>query len=291
MSNKYETARRNIDQLQLNSEIPLPTNKVLYIDLDGTLIDGKYQVTSDEIVKSVGSLQNKGWIIGLSSDTPLEPLRVWKDRFGMNGHIIAERGSIIDIDGEVFDSRADVELFQASLTAMRSIFSDAGYRIWSGDTVEFLRTGRTVGNPGETIILINAHRTQSIALYVRRVDESGTLAMDINLTNRAINAARQYFPKIDDLNEDLNHDYGILILSRKSVVKRLGTINAMRNQNLIQVGMIGNSMTDYVGSDIARHYAVGNASDEFKQKADFIAREPLTNGVVEILRKLQSAKR
>lgn len=276
---------------KLFSEIPLPINKVLYIDLDGTLIDGKYNTTNEGIVDSVDALQKRGWIIGLSSDTPLDSLRLWRQRFGMNGHIIAERGSIIEINGEVFDSKADINLFQSSLSNMRTVFRDLDYRIWTGDTVEFLRTGQRFGDPGETVILINAHRTQSIALYVREVEKNGALRMNTKITNRAVNAVRHCFLQIDDLNEDLNHDYGILILSRKSVVKRLGTINAMRNQSLIQVGMIGNSMTDFIGSDIARHYAVGNATDEFKQKADFVAREPLTSGVVEILRKLQTGKR
>ena len=47
--------------------------------------------------------------------------------------------------------------------------------------------------------------------------------------------------------------------------------------------MIGDSAFDFIGADIAKHYAVGNADAEFKSKADYIARNHLTCGVVEIL--------
>lgn len=269
-------------------EIPVPANKVLYIDLDGTLIDSKYQITATEITAAISELQSQGWLIGLSSDTPLEPLRTWRERFGMNGDIIAERGCILEVSGQVYGNTGDIELFQTSLQKMTAQFSKLGCRIWSGDTVEFIRSGQRLGNPGETVILINEHRTQSLGLYVRRVTAEGSLEMDSDLTNQIIDRVRPFFPQIDDLRTDLNHEYGILILSRNSVAKRQGTLEVMTARNLTQIGMIGNSMTDFIGSDIALHYAVANASPEFKQHVDYVASEELTAGVVQILRQLCS---
>lgn len=274
-------------ELLVNQDILVPKNRVLLIDLDGTLIDEDYQITNDQIFPAIDDIQKRGWLVGLSSDTPLDPLRVWKSRFGMNGDIIAERGCILEIDGYTFDLRSDIELFEESLSQMKDIFTKAGAIVWSGDTVEFIRNNERLGEPGDIVILINGSRSQSLAFYVRKVDELGNLIIDSSLTEELVNFVRPVFPEIDDLNEDLNHQYGILILSRKSVVKRLGTQELMRVRNYAQVGMIGNSMTDFLGGDMAVHYAVANSSEQLKLNANYVSNQNVTEGVIEILKQLQ----
>lgn len=60
----------------------------------------------------------------------------------------------------------------------------------------------------------------------------------------------------------------------------------MEKAQFEQVAMIGNSMGDFIGHDIALHYAVSNASKEFKDKAIYVANLPLTSGVMEIITKI-----
>lgn len=57
------------------SEIVLPENKLLLIDLDKTLIDKNYKINDDRINSEIRRLQAGGWQIGLSSDTPLVTLQ------------------------------------------------------------------------------------------------------------------------------------------------------------------------------------------------------------------------
>ena len=60
----------------------------------------------------------------------------------------------------------------------------------------------------------------------------------------------------------------------------------MQELGLEQICMVGNSMSDYLGDDVALHYAVGNASNEFKDKAVCIAENDIAGGAIEILTKL-----
>lgn len=78
--------------------IILPKNKLVLIDLDKTLIDTNYQPNDGRINSEIKRLQNGGWQLGLSSDTPLLTLQRWSDIFGMSGPIIAERGALIKIE-------------------------------------------------------------------------------------------------------------------------------------------------------------------------------------------------
>jgi hydroxymethylpyrimidine pyrophosphatase-like HAD family hydrolase len=127
-----------------------------------------------------------------------------------------------------------------------------------------------------------------MSFYFRTATEDG-LAKDEGLTNRLVDEIQQFYPDFPDLDQDKNHDYGILIVNRKILTKRIGTQALIAQMGVTQIAMVGNSHADYVGSDIAVHYAVGDAHQEFQDIADYTAAAPLTRGSVEILRKLCAA--
>ncbi len=58
----------------MSNFIPLPSEKILMLDLDGTVIDGDYRPTEASFDVSVSEMKDAGWTIGLSSDTPYEVL-------------------------------------------------------------------------------------------------------------------------------------------------------------------------------------------------------------------------
>lgn len=62
----------------------------------------------------------------------------------------------------------------------------------------------------------------------------------------------------------------------------------MQLLSISQIGMIGDSMGDFIGSDIAIQYAVGNAGKTYREAADYIAREDYARGVTEILSFIKS---
>lgn len=268
------------------TEIPLPVDRVALLDLDGTLIDDNYQLNDPGINSAIATLQSQGWKVGLSSDTPLKGLQVWAERFGMNGPLIAEKGAIVEVDGKTFVDESDEAAFLESRTKIEERLAELGVKIWEGNPAEAIRDGLKIGNSGDIYVLVNTLRTCSLGLFVREVDQSGNLYINNELTTSLIDELRDLFPPFDDLQEDLNHTFGLLIASRGKVAKRFGTQALMQEQGLKQVAMIGNSMTDYIGSDIALHYAVSNASDEFKSRCNYVAQSPTTSGVVEILGKL-----
>lgn len=65
-------------------------DKVAMIDIDGTLINKHYAITDDQIYGAIQDVQNEGWTIVLSSDSPHETMQEWHRDFGMNGPIITE---------------------------------------------------------------------------------------------------------------------------------------------------------------------------------------------------------
>jgi len=262
------------------------TGEIAFVDLDGTLIDQNYNITDDRIYDSIDMAQQQGWTIGLSSDTPFEALEVWRGRFGMNGSIIAERGAVVEIDGTIEADPAVIEAFTIARLGIESALRDSGVCVWSGNPVEEMRKGLRVGEIGETVLLMNNLRLCGLSFFARKVDQSGSLIIDDATTELIAEQASVFYPDFDDLVEEINPDYGIIIASRSDTTKRSGTLQMMQKTGIGKVAMIGNSLPDFVGSDIALHYAVGDASASFKERADYIALSPITSGVVEILNRL-----
>jgi hydroxymethylpyrimidine pyrophosphatase-like HAD family hydrolase len=267
-------------------EAPIPSNKLALIDLDGTLIDASYQLTDPNITEAIHDSQELGWQLGLSSDSGLESLINFQQELGMNGPIIAERGAIVKIGDNVIFDGSDALKFRSAQEQMVKQAMTEGVVIWNGDAPGAIRKKERIGLPGQKIMLINALRRESIGLYLREVNPEGALTINNDLTDQVVYSMRESFPDFDDLIEDLNHDYGSLILSRGSMAKRVGTQVLMEKQNLHQIGMIGNAITDFIGEDIALHYAVGNSTDEFKSRSVFVASQSYTSGVIEIFDRL-----
>jgi hydroxymethylpyrimidine pyrophosphatase-like HAD family hydrolase len=255
------------------------------LDLDGTLIGDDYQTTDDAIGETIQSAQNAGWSIGLHSDTPYEALELWRERFGMNGPIIAEKGAVIELAGKVSLDDSTANAIDVARQNITRYAQDRGIAVWSGNPVEAIREGLQYGEPGQTVMLINALSRCSLRFFVRTCQPDGRLAIDDVRTQAVISDFRPLFPEFPDLTEDNNPTFGLMIAARGNITKRHGAQQLMARLGISRCVMIGNSMSDYLGNDIADHFAVGNASTEYQAVATTVPEE-LTHGCVAILRTL-----
>lgn len=276
----------NIEQ-RTNDEIPLPLNRVILLDKDLTLVNSNYQSTDPQIYDVIKQMQADGWIIGISSDTGLQTLLEFREEFGLNGPTIAERGAIIKTDDEIIFDEEDVDILAKSRKNMEEALILAGITVIQGG-ISLPRRNQITGNPGDIVAIVNTVRKASIGFNIRKILEDGTYGFDEETTLKVVELLQPFYPQFPDLVEDINHLYGVLIVSRQKTNKRTATQTLMEREGLQQIAMVGNAMTDYIGSDIALHYAVGNATEDFKAKSDYITQGEITAGVVEILTKLRN---
>jgi hydroxymethylpyrimidine pyrophosphatase-like HAD family hydrolase len=268
---------------QMARSFPTPEDMLALLDIDGTLVSSGYQPTDDRIYLAIQDAQDAGWSLGLSSDTPYEAMILWRERFGLNGPLIAEKGALVENDGQISYDQELANAFKASQELFEDTLFETGAVIWKGNPVEAVKDGTKIGSPGDVVVMINSFRRTSLGFFVRTVNQHSELVINNTLTSLVINQARGCYPDFNDIVEDINHESGLLIAARNVINKRAGSLRLMQAMQVGQFAMIGNSIGDYVGSDIALHYAVGDATSEYKQKADYISEKPLTGGVVDIL--------
>lgn len=265
--------------------IPIPEDPVLLSDLDNTLVEDGFKFLPEHIVPTITKAKAEGLKIGLSSDTPFEALEIWRDRFGMNGPLIAEKGAIVGTESGLIYNKSDNDAFLSSRESITEESSKRGFLVWKGNPVEALRTDLHIGNPEDKVLLVNNFRRCSLGFFFRKVGRSGSLEVNGTTTFLTMQIIREHYP-IFDVDEDFNEKYGLVIVARKGTNKRSGTKILMGSEKLNEIGMIGDSMSDYLGSDMAKHYAVANASEAFKKESDYIANKRLAQGVTEILEKI-----
>ncbi len=259
--------------------------RLVLFDMDGTLIDSSYRVTDDGIYAAIEQAQAAGWTVGLNSDSPYEYLRLWRDRLGMNGPIVAEKGAVVEIDGEPVFATADAAAVSAAKERILGYVAEQNIALWRGNPTEALRNGLRFGKPGEPVLLLNDVSLCSLRFFVRRVGPDGELRIDNPLAEAVVADCRPLLPEFDAVDEDYNPSFGLLIASRRGVTKRAGVQRLLQAAGLARCVMVGNSMSDYVGDDVADQFAVSNASPAYQAVASTVA-QPLTNGCVTILKQL-----
>jgi hydroxymethylpyrimidine pyrophosphatase-like HAD family hydrolase len=276
-------------QQPISESFPMPANRVALMDIDGTLIDAKYKVTDPGIYAAIQDAKDAGWTIGLSSDTPYDTMRERAIQFGVtDGPLICEKGGLVSHgDWAVEPTEGLSEAFRTSRQRIAGHLAAQGLVVWHGNPADVLE-GK-FGEPGDDVVLVNTRRQYGISFYFREVDSQGNLQMNESLTDRAVAEMSPFYPDFDDLDEDKNHECGILIVNRLRVTKRIGTQALMQHLGVQEVAMIGNSYADYLGDDIAVHYAVGDSDGKYKAVADYTASAPLTAGSAEILRRMAAA--
>lgn len=271
--------------------LPLPSSRLILIDLDKTLIDATYQVTNIRIYDEIKRVQALGWQLGLSSDTPLEPLRRWLNEFGLNGPIVAERGALLKLrDGKEISAHESGEYFSELKRTLSDYMTQQRIPFFYGDATQLIRNDLNLLNMvDDHIVLLQAYRRHSLGFYTRKVDATGKLTPDNDgLLSMMHTVQRMIGSPSFRLVEDINPEYGIYILSPEEVSKRTATLILMKELGIFEIGMIGDSTTDILGEDIAIHYAVGNARDEFKKISKYSSPHANTNGVVDILRHIKA---
>lgn len=274
----------------ISREIPLPSSKMILFDLDKTLIDRDYNFTDDRLWDEVKKVQDLGWSLGLNSDTALEPLMIWRDRLGFNGPVIAERGSVLWLpNGREIVIGPGQEYFDELKMSLVTHMVTNKINFLHGDVTQFLRNNPTLKEmTDDRLVLLQAYRRCSLNFYGRFINGDGELVIDNNLVAEMIEVGKNAGLSSDfELEEDFNPDYGIYIVSPSCVNKRMGVMSLLSEMGIDKVGMVGDSTTDIVGSDIALQYAVGNAKPELKKVADYVCESDYGSGVFEILESIR----
>jgi len=271
---------------------------LVLVDLDKTLIDERYQLTIPvrKVRKAIQALERKGVLFGLCSDSPLPMLQVWQERIGAHGPIVSEQGALVfdPTDGTEFATLPEATGWFPALrerVVMDGIKRIHSWSTYLGDSTELIRQKVRIHGRHEVLLLVNSQRRHSFAAHLRRVGKRGELSIDSEMLSTLRQEVEEQARTMtaEPLDIDENPEYGILILHAERNVKANGVRALIDQFRISQVTYIGDSWRDLIGDQQVNQTAVNNAMDAYKKHCSYVAQATYTEGVLEILERLDNS--
>jgi hydroxymethylpyrimidine pyrophosphatase-like HAD family hydrolase len=267
--------------------------QVVLFDVDKTLIDMNYMLTCplEDFKGAISKAQKRGVLCGLSSDSALATLQKKRELYGMNGPIVFERGAGIWLpSGNVLDTSKDTSLFTETLKNLSASHlnpDDNDFLTLRGDVNSLLKDDyflSKIFDGHKAAIFINGLRTKSLGLWVKSKDEILTKDILQRILDKLLNYFNKNCPQLQ-LDIDLNLEYGVLIIHLETTRKKDATESILKEYDVPEMHMVGDSMNDYAG-DKAVHHAVENASMDYKSICRIVSKNKITQGAIDILNRI-----
>src|SRR5258708_15067609 len=140
------------------------SKQLFSLDIDGTLLDSKYQKNTNLLNPLIERLQQEGYIFSLNSNRSLEDLLSVSKLFGIQGPLIGENGAFIYINNKytyLLDNKQQEyikkilpEIKSSLINFLKNQYSPDVF--WQDeDTVDFLSNEKTIGYPENSIVILN----------------------------------------------------------------------------------------------------------------------------------------
>lgn len=265
---------------------------IVLVDKDDTLVDaGTDCLTDDRIYRLIDECQKGRYLIGLNSDSPVEPLRTLARQTGMRGPIIAEGGAIF-LDNPDAEPLILIpqELRDALVKVQQSLCEFVDFEkviLCAGDVVELRKRSLPRSWPvGIRVIGVNTLRRASFMGFVWRANNRGILEPDERYLEEIADVLKnRLFLSDTDFRVHTHATYGVLIAHATITTKAFGVQFLADRMHPTSITMLGDSMQDDCGQGV-RHIAVQNAHELFRRRAAMTMQRPHTAGVCDFLQSL-----
>lgn len=270
---------------------------LITLDVDGTLLDNNYRSNSPTINSVIGQLTREGHVFIINSNRSLEDMQSVARLFELRGLLIGENGCFI-YNQET--GATEILLSEAGQKCMREIRTRVwpliekkfpGAKFMIGDTTDINKHIDAQDIPAgcDTIFIMNEFREYSISVHAKKI-ANGRMARDVAL-------ARLLFEAIDaEIKEhgwparaEYTESYANVLVLPTEVSKPQALHRAAEHYPNYEIVVIGDDAADKpVRDEIDFFFVVNNATPEAKSTADYVAEQPITKGVEEILLKIDS---
>lgn len=248
---------------------------LVFLDIDGTLLKPNYRTNSERLPKMIKKLSSKQYVFCLNSNRAIEDLRPIAKKFNINGPLVAENGTFSVIKNKQEMLTKAEPIAEKLSRALKEIEQKEDVRVYKIDTV---KNGRRKAYSRNKVLLVNKFRDYTGSIHVRNNGRN-----DLKLAKQLVRYFEKYFG--NDYAISTSKIFSNVLISPKSADKGKA-IKTLKEKYYSgsTVVMIGDDSADMpVMNVVDKFFAVGNAEPRVKKHADYEAKLPYTQGVVEIL--------
>lgn len=251
------------------------------IDLDGVVLDKKYQTTKDISKNVERAAQNL--LLVPNSDTPI--LRLEKFFFDALGFrcqvVIGELGATLRYYNSLIQT-CQIFGLDSFISQIKDRLKSIGAKVFFGDSTTWIREGKCFQSNCK-IVLIDALRTQSTGLFFLETTDAGNTTINNVWSSQCMNVL-QKIDRPKGLTEFCyNGKYGFVGCNAEGITKTNGYLALKKLMPKAQFFMIGDSDIDIINDPDIIHLAVANGTNGLKLRAKFISNQPYTGGLGDCL--------
>jgi hydroxymethylpyrimidine pyrophosphatase-like HAD family hydrolase len=279
----------------------LRKDKLIILDIDGTLLDERYNTNNTKLPALIRQLQDTGhYFFILNSNRSLEDILPIAHQHAIEGLIVGENGIFVynvktgetsfflseEERKNVIKLKQKIEgrlkqILKSSYPALRIIWEDT-------DTVKALSQSDTSKKykEGEIVVLNNLFRRYTISAHIYRSHNGALRSLTLDEIKNITGGIRDICDK-NNLTVEYDSVFSNILVYSKATSKRMATEKLMSNFPNCQLFSIGDSMNDFkVVDGIGTFLTVNNAKKDVQKKAVKTSRQPFALGVEELLRQL-----
>jgi len=232
-------------------------------------------------------MSKTGMLFGLNSNRSFQDIKKIYKKFRLNGPVILENGVYFKKNIEskkIFLIKNPLRLKRFSAQIIKEFIKKHGIdcEFFFGDTVKFIKSKKVKIAP--LAILVNGFRDYTGSVHIYQYGKR-----DLIIAKKLSNFLKNYFKKHKfNLAVECTKSFGNVIFYPKKIDKRKALQKIKKYYNDYDFVMIGDDLADVmVRNEVKYFFAVGNAQEQVKAKADFVAKQTYTKGVIEILNYLK----
>lgn len=275
----WETTKKQGEFQEQLASLSMP-HKVVFLDVNGTLFldeskDGYIAKKDIQSLKNaIAQAKEKSFSVGVCSDSPLPQLMNFAEKLGIDGPILAENGNILSYANQsiILHSLSGIDLLKEQIG---TVAHELGFqKIDDCIAPEF--GGHPLNNP-DTHWSFGANRKTSVTVFgpAQLIEKLGVHT-----------EAHQ-----EGVSIDCSPEYNYFALHPgKNYKEHKGLILDILSDYGYTVGMIGNSLSDWVEQDhgVTCMFVNGaRISADVIKKSGYISDKPTVKGVIDILEKIQ----
>lgn len=256
---------------------------LIFLDIDGTLIQENQQPNSTQLPKIIQRLAKKGFLFGLNSNRSFEDIIVIYRKFSLNGPMILENG--VYFKSNIKSRRRFLTDYHPQIRniASRGIKQFISDNKIDGffkctDTVDALTSDKYSSE--KTTFLLNTFRLYTGSIHILKGKKR-----DRAMAQKLCKYLQKFFMQEGYMMSiTVPKAYGNVIFWPKGTSKQQAIDRIKGKYSSYDIIMIGDDIADkQTLESVDFFFTVGNAAPDVKKTATYVAKAFYTKGVIEIL--------
>ncbi|MEG2193610.1 MAG: Cof-type HAD-IIB family hydrolase [Terrisporobacter sp.] len=267
--------------------------KLICIDMDGTLLKDQ-QVVSDENKLAIKLAMEKGIKVAITTGRIYDCAKMYSKEIGLNTPIIASNGAFIgDGDKVIYNNPLKIKDIEKFLEATKKngleAYLTANFGIISEEELPenhvYKILNKTLEENNKVKLIVSKNINKEIKKYDGEILKG--VCADKNNKDKLIKAREE----LEKLNTDMeivsswNDNFEVMKKgsTKGEAVRHLARYFGFTKDQVMCIGDSENdlSMINYAGTGIA----MGNATDDVKNAADYVTATNVDDGVAKAIRK------